>query len=733
MTLFLAVFLVTLSGLMFEVGLTRIFSAALWYHFAFLAISVALLGWGLGGFAVHLLRLRLTPAPATAARLTLLYAASIPITVWTIVRLPAASGLLGIYFLLAVVPFSLAGMALSMLFTLHRRRAGHLYFADLAGASLGALTVTLLLSRLGAENAMLAVAVAPAAAAALLHRPLAPTAIAGAVMLSTGVLLDWGPALFAIRHAPGKGLYQHIAEAPGARIARTGWNAYSRIDAVVGIPDTAHVARLYIDSDAWTNVPAWDGRLESLDGVPDWYRALPFAVAPASPRTLVIGSGGGADVLVALAAGSQRVTAVEMNPLMLEFARAFGPDAGHLYDHPRVEAVLEEGRTFVRRSRQPFDVIVLGFVDSWAAVASGGLSLSENHLYTVEAFQAYAERLSDAGVLAILRWEADAPRLVANAFALLGADAATRRVAVVMAAQGRGGDPPQMAFLLKKTPFTPDERRRLATRPGTRAVVVPGWHVERPYAPLFDGRMSLEAWLRQWPTLVDPVHDDRPFFFARHRPLGLPAAMAAGIAGLVVPVVALCAALLRAGRPAAGGRRYASSAMYFAALGVGFIAVELSLLQHLTLLLGHPTFTLSVLLFTLLAAGGLGSAWAGRPPVARVCLVVAALATAYALTLGRVVPALLPLPEPARILLAMGLVAPLGFVMGIPFPRGLAHTGQGPLPPPPFYWGLNGVCSVLGSVATMLLAVTAGFTWAMLAGAGCYLVAAAASRAFDEA
>ncbi len=166
---------------------------------------------------------------------------------------------------------------------------------------------------------------------------------------------------------------------------------------------------------------------------------------------------------------------------------------------------------------------------------------------------------------------------------------------------------------------------------------------------------------------------------------------------------------------------------------MGFIAVELALLQHLTLLLGHPIFTLSILLFTLLAAGGLGSRSSGRFRLGPVCLGVAALAALYALALPRVVPLLLPLPLGARIAVAILLVAPLGFLMGMPFPRGLQATGEGPFPLPPFYWGLNGIFSVVGSMATMVAAVVLGFTWAMLGGAAFYLVAALASRAFARA
>ena len=176
------------------------------------------------------------------------------------------------------------------------------------------------------------------------------------------------------------------------------------------------------------------------------------------------------------------------------------------------------------------------------------------------------------------------------------------------------------------------------------------------------------------------------------------------------------------------------SLVYFAALGFGFIAVELALLQNLTLLVGHPIFTLSVLLFTLLAMGGVGSALSPRVSMRKACLAVAAIGAIEALVLPRLVPMLLPLPLWGRIAIAIVFIAPLGLVMGIPFPRGLRETGRGSLPAPPFYWGLNGIMSVLGSVATVFVALMAGFQAAMLLGSACYVLAAlAARRAFGEA
>src|SRR6185503_5659747 len=187
----------------------------------------------------------------------------------------------------------------------------------------------------------------------------------------------------------------------------------------------------YIDSDAWTSIYPWSGNIKDIRSMRDAYRAVAFRFEPDSD-TLIIGPGGGSDVVVALASGARKVTAVELNPLMLQFVRHYGAAAGNIYDRPEVEVIQSEGRNFISRTDRSFDVILLGFVDSWASVASGGLSLSENYLYTTEASRAYYDHLTDRGELTIIRWPADIPRLVANSVALLGAEEASKRIVVLM-------------------------------------------------------------------------------------------------------------------------------------------------------------------------------------------------------------------------------------------------------------------------------------------------------------
>jgi hypothetical protein len=728
-----AVFLITLSGLIFEIALTRIYSATIWYHFTFVAVSVALLGWGLGGLAVHLQkrtgRLTLERAGMYAAG----YAVTVPVCLWLLVQFPFTLDRLALYFIAPLVPFFLAGMALSTIFAIRKDIAGSLYFADLVGASAGAVVVTLLLQTVGGEATLLVATIAAVASAGCLSSRLrVPAAVAG-VAVAALAFTNGSTGLFRVVPGELKAMHKNMAANPGTRVTQTGWNAYSRIDTVEGFPDPMVNARLYIDSDAFTNNLKWDGKLESIAELKDWYRALPFKFV-SHPDTLVIGPGGGSDVLVSLSAGSKSVTAVELNPLMIQFVRHYGDRAGNIYKRPDVNVILSEGRSFISRSDRRFDVIFLGFVDSWASVASGGLSLSENYLYTTEAFRDYYDHLTDDGLLTVLRWDADIPRLIANSVALLGVEEAAKRIVVVLEKPEVADVHPQMIFMLRKQPFTEAQTAEIMNDwTEARPIVVPGRHVDPPYDDLFSGRRTMAQIEDASPRRIGAVFDDSPFYFAVERPWGMATSIAKGLMLLVAVAAALLAGFVAFGKPR--GERvkpYAASVVYFSSLAAGFIAVELALLQNLTLLLGHPIFTLSVLLFTLLAASGVGASMSKLVSSRTACLTVAAIGIAAALALPWLVHALLPLGFGTRIAVAIALVTPLGLAMGMPFPQGLRKAGVGALPAPPFYWGLNGVMSVIGSVLTVTLAVSFGFRVAMLAGSGFYVIAALASRAMDQ-
>ncbi|MEP0845083.1 MAG: hypothetical protein HRF43_20460, partial [Phycisphaerae bacterium] len=690
-----AVLLLAGSGLMFELMLTRIFSATIWYHYAFVAISVALFGWGLGGFLVYLFKPAARPqGRAILVTLALLPAVLMPVFLVTMLQFPFRPQYLTFYFLLSLLPFLAGGAALSLAFETHGSDANRLYFADLAGASLGVLAVPVFIARLGAETAVIAAAALPALAAILILLaapaaqrprrllPLAVLVLAGVLALSA---VNYGAGLLAIRNAPTKALYKFRKQYPDSRVESDKWNVYSRITSVRS-PEALNLARIFIDSDNWTNVMHWDGSPAHPAEGPNWFRAFPFRVRPA-PKVMIIGPGGGTDVVLALRAGSPQVTAVEMNPLIIEAVRAFGREAGNVYDHPNVRLVMSEGRNYVERTPEKFDVIMLGFVDTFAAVSSGGLSLSENYLYTREALQAYYDHLTDDGVLAIVRWPVDMRRLVANAVDFLTArgmsiEEVGRRIMAVadappveLAPSASDILPPETMFLLARSELTRERVDGLLA--GHERAYVLYAPFRRPaedcpqYQRLFSGQIGFREYQDGFETLATPVTDDRPFYFAYDKPWGMHN-FVLKLFSIPVGAVIVFTVILLAGSATAGFRAPRPRTIaYFGALGLGFIVCEIALMQRLILLLGHPLYTLVVILFTILLAGGLGSLYARRFAVEQIhgklgwiIAIVIVLVTAGSVGLPGVVRAALPLELFPRMALAAMIVFPFGFFMG---------------------------------------------------------------------
>jgi predicted membrane-bound spermidine synthase len=647
---------------------------------------------------------------------------------------------------MGLLPFIAGGATLSLMFDAYRIDSNRLYFADLGGAALGTLVVPLIVSGLGVETAILATAILPSIAAMLLSFRLHHRAkhlwmsLSVIVLVAAVTITVWNShtQTLIIRDAPSKGLYQLLRSSPGSRMISDRWNAYSRISSVSGY-DERHLARLFIDSDAWTDILRWDGLPNGLPNAMEWFRAFPFRLAK-EPRVLVIGPGGGTDMVLAICAGSSKVTAVEMNPLIVDGVRVWGEKAGNLYDHPKVTLIMDEGRNFIERTSERFDLIVLGFVDSWASVTSGGLSLTENYLYTRDALAAYYDHLTEDGAVAIIRWPTDVPRLVANSVSFL-----TKRgmhiqeigehLLAVSERKPKGSEPVETVFILSKVPISRGTADRLLTgHSESHAIWVPGRESESVYKDLFEGKRSFERYTQSFDTLATPVYDDRPFYFAADKPYGIPSFLVRLFRLPMIMVLVFTLLLLAGSRFLGFQAPGPKTVAYFTTLGVGFIICEVALIQRLILLLGHPIYALVVILFTILLSGALGSWYAKRfdpEAISRVLgwilpvVILLMLLAAFALPL--LVRMALPLNLPVRILITGVAIFPFGFFMGMPFPLGLrkAATGgpRGGDTPASVLWGINGVASVVGSIGGVALAVAAGFTWVFLAGACCYALA----------
>ena len=789
----IGLFLVCLATLVLEVGLTRILSVTVWYHFSFAAVSLALLGMSAGAVVVYVRRVRWLPegrpAGGPLALAAALFALATTGAIALYLQFDPRGGEDGVTLtrllpaLLFVAPFFLGGVVVSLVLTAFPRDVSRLYFWDLVGAGLGGLVLVFAIDTLSGPSVLLLMAAVAAVAGVLFSLggagpraravavvALVATAAAFASNLAWGwlrirytksydeaamnlVLEEWGPTarltVFDTHWARDGGAY--------------GWGLSEAWDGAV-------VPELWVEQDASAGTPItrFDGDAGALthlafDVTSVAYHVLAArasaAAAPVGPDVAVIGLGGGRDALTALHFGARHVSGVEINADMVALvADRFADFAGHLYEDPRVEAHVADGRSWLAHTDRTFDLVQISLIDSWAASAAGAYVLAENSLYTVEAFETYWDHLAPDGVLSVSRWVmSDHPpellRLASLTLAVMrarGVPDPGDHLAVVSHRNKVG------TLLWKRSPFTEGERRALtavAGRMGFDLPWLPGAAANWPaFAALIAAYDDLPTYWAGTEADISPPTDDRPFFFLMLRladaldeelpySLGLPynATAVRTLGGLFVVVAALVLLLILAPlqwfarHGLAGAPHRGRFLTYFACLGFGFILMEIPLFQVYILFLGHPTYALTVVLSTLLVASGVGSLLTGRVVPAgalaraRVVLpVVAALGAATALGLPPVLAASLALPLAARVAMAVVLLAPLGVAMGMPFPLGVKTlSAEGAEPLVPWVWGVNGATSVLSTVLAFVLALTVGYTASLLAGVACYAVAAA--------
>jgi Spermine/spermidine synthase domain len=549
------------------------------------------------------------------------------------------------------------------------------------------------------------------------------------------------------------------------------WNAFSRV-AVTPLSDSAY--NISIDAGAATTL-ATPEEIQKTLADPNMSMAQAVYRLKANARVLVIGPGGGLDVASARYFGHRQVTGVEINPIIVHLVRErFQAFTGDLYGQDGVHIVHDDGRSFVRRSQEHYDIIQLSMVDTWAATGAGWLALTENTLYMVEAFEDYLRHLSESGIVSVQRWffpntPWETLRVVsvgAEALRRQGSQEPGRHFLVwrmripLMAEFGSlfvGQTVPeeisQGTVLIKRTPFDEAEIERIESlcRQAPQCVMVytPSRQIANPFTTLLHAQ-DPASFYNAYPFWVDPTTDDRPFFFYMLKPsqalttssrdffrILSPDVTNMGLFLLINSVlitgglvlVAIVLPLVMLGRRQSR-RGWGTPIGYFFCLGLDFMFVEISMLQRLTLLLSYPVYSLAVTLAALLVFSGCGSLLAGLPLLgarkwrpAWAFQELAGLGALYAWLLPALSDWALPLSLPARIDLAVLLLLPVGLLLGLPFPLGIKRLGQGQAGLMPWAWASNGGASVLGSSLAMLIALHRGFTAVLLVGAGCYLLA----------
>ena len=586
-----------------------------------------------------------------------------------------------------------------------------------------------------------------------------------AAIVVTAVLslsLDSVPSFLSIRLSPYKTLSQVMRD-PAAEHVWTRWNAATRVDLIHSptirsypgmsyayLGDLPQQDGLTFDGDDLSPITYTDAR--SANFAAYMPASLAYELRPGS-EALVLGARGGLDALVALATGAAQVTAVEPNEIVVDAVKRAG-----VLDSVRVHFVTEDTRSFVRRSERAFDVIQLPLATPYRPVTSGAYSLAEDYDLTVQGFQDIIQRLKGDGLFAVTRWLQTPPSEELRLFALAktaAEEAGLNSPQSIIALRGYN----TVTVIVKRglwseteldsvRDFAASRRFDLVYTPGLRAEDanrynrLPDDAFYRTFQALMSGP-DRNAFYASYPFDVTPPTDDRPFFghYFKWSQAGEVWAQLGktwqpfGGAGYYVLILLLVLVTVAAGlliilplliRRRRGEPKHAKRALlYFAAIGLGFLFVEIPLIQQLILFVGRPTYALAVVLFGLLLFCGVGSLFSTRLPWRGGLVALVVVVVVYLLLLPAFFQAALGLPLVLRLTLGVLSLAPLGVLMGMPMPLGIRWLERDAPDLIPWAWGINGAVSVVTSVLAMLIALSVGFTSVLLAGAVCYGLALA--------
>ena len=799
----IALFLLSAATLLFEINLTRLFSVAQFYHFAFVVVSLALLGFGASGTCLAVFPELLTRNPSKTFPILGVASSASMLAAYLLMNwLPFDSFSLAwdrrqifyliLNYLALVTPFFFSGLSTSLLLSGYAQKAGNVYAINLMGSAAGCLAALVMPSVLGGEGLVSLSSAIAGLAALIAWMPLLTSAFAispnkktrhwiamrGSLLALLALVVCFvsisdiglrmtgrsGLPWMALHLSPYKSL-SYALQYPGAQLRSQEWNAVSRIDVVRsgGIRSMPGLSYRYLKPP-----PAQDGLLVDGDDlspipieIPDLepYYFLPaqlaFILRP-DAKTLVLEPRGGLDVLAALAGGSQEIFLTEPNPLIVEAA-------AEIYSLSGVHPILRSSRGYLNYTDDRFDVIILPLTSSYHPVRSGAYSLAEDYRYTIEAFEALLDHLNPGGVLVVTRWMQNPPSESLRTFALAVTALRQRQShADDLLAVLRGYN--TATLFVKESKFTSEELaniRRFASerafdldylpglQPGeaNRFNVLPDANSYQVYAQFLEAE-SPEQFYETYPFDVRPPTDNRPFFshFFKWEQAGQVIAEAGrtwqpfGGAGYFLMIALLLLASISAALlilvPLWASHRRAhltemtwvpaknkwAVLLYFGSIGIAYLFVEIPLIQKFILFTDNPAYAITLVLFSLLLFSGLGSQMSGYIRTQHAILLLAVMVSTYPALLGILFERSLGYPTPIKLVTSVFVLAPLGFLMGLPFPAGIrtlsAWNSHRVLIP--WAWGINGAASVISSILAALLALSRGFPLVLILGGACY-------------
>jgi spermidine synthase len=790
---YLSIALISASALSYEILLMKLFSIIQWHHFAYMIISLALLGYGASGTFLALFRERLQPyfSYAYLGNIILFGLSSIfcfiaaqqipfnPLEIlWEMKQLFWMFGL----YLLLTLPFFFAANAIGLAFIYDKTAISGVYAADLLGAGLGSLGILSLLYLFFPASILQFISLAALFAALIGFKELSLKPNTGAVLLfvlSFLAVVFWG-RVSTLNMNDYKDLSQTL-RIPGTQIVEERSSPMGMLSVVQSpevpfryVPGLSMASEIeppqqlgvFTNGDGMSAITKYPDKMEQLSYLDYQTSALAYHLGDPD-KVLILGAGGGSEILQALYHETKAIDAVEIDPQMVDLVgKKHAEFSGNIYAKKNVTVHTAEARGFIASSAQKYDLIQMAMVDSFGASSAGLQSLSENYLYTVEALQLYLRHLRPEGYLSVTRWLKLPPRDTLKLFAT-----------AITALEKNGVEEPQKhlvlirglqtsTLIIKNGVFSSVEIEKLSRFCDERFFDIAYYDglpesetnryniLDKPY--FFQGTQALlenrEQYFRDYKFDIRPSSDDRPYFyhFFKWETLyeifslrgtgglhllewGYLVLVAALLQAVIASIVLILLPLMRY-RKAKKSRIVTSKKrvlVYFFALGLGFLFLEIYFIQRFILFLSHPLYTIAVVLSSFLIFAGLGSSYSKRLAAlkgynksARYGIIgIFVFGLFYVLTLDHIFGFLLTQTESIKIAASVVLIAPLAFVMGMPFPMGLSELGRHSESLIPWAWGVNGCASVISAVAATLVAIHFGFTVVMMMALFFYLLA----------
>ena len=742
------IFLIALATLTWEILLTRIFSATMYYHFVFMSISLAMLGFGCSGVIVFLFP-RFFSKDRSDNHLSLfsvLLSVTIVIAIVVYLRMdsqitPSLSSFLQLFriFFFIFLPYFFSGIIITLILKHYAKNVTTLYCCDLIGAGFGCIIIICLLFIYDGISLVLLTSFITASASVVFARQ-----CSSKILKRLSLCIAFLSLIAFICNAYFYRFLKinYVQGIPQTGIIFEEWNPINRVTVVPENFLGNQSLKINYDAAAQAHMHFFDGDLNRVHYLQDHIQSFYYQLRK-NAEVLIIGVGGGQDVLSAYINGHRKIDGIEINPTIARLNtavyRAFN---GGLFSQSGIKMFVDDGRNFVRHSIKKYDIIQLSNVDSGVASSSGAFTFVENSLYTVEAFKDYYRHLKDDGVLWIGRWrfsnDSENFRVLTSAVRALeelGVNQPERHI--VMIAEKPRPEWCQALFLLKKDPLLTEEIKAIDDQ---RTKMNLEWlhHPEKRLSNPFDDYLfspDKKAFLKQYPLRVDPNTDNCPFFFNFLKPIHYfwklpdmlthftyPVFIFKAIFVIVSIMVFLAIVLpliifkwnsASHSDPALfrGGYLF-----YFTCLGLGFMLVEIPLIQKFILFLGQPLYAIAVILSTLLISSGTGSLLAGKfsdqttlKRLPAIIAILCILLIIYIYGLPVTFEAFLGKSGLARVVLSIVLICPLGLLMGMAFPLGIRLLEKDVAPMIPWVWGVNGACSVMGSILAWGLSLNFGY------------------------